>query len=135
MDKEITGDCCCESVAFKLKDDFRKLFFCHCEQCRKLTGSAHASNFFTSPSNIERTKGEGKIKRDDHPTRSLFKMFCTDCGSGLPFLSQNGKFLIISAGFLNEEPSKEVDAQIFCSEQAEWHKLGLKEVKLEGFPK
>lgn len=62
-------------------------------------------------------------------------MFCTDCGSGFPFLSQNGKSLIIPAGFLNEEPSKAVDAQIFCSEQAEWHKLGLKEVKSEGFPK
>ncbi len=27
MSKEITGGCCCESVAFKLKDDFDKFFF------------------------------------------------------------------------------------------------------------
>lgn len=135
MDKEITGGCCCESVAFKIKDDFEKFFFCHCEQCQKLTGSAHASNLFTSPSNIEWTKGEDKIKRYDHPTRSFSKVFCADCGSGLPFLSQSGKFLIVPAGSLNEEPSKAVDAQIFCSEQTEWHKSGLKAVKLEGFPK
>ncbi|MCA4700072.1 GFA family protein [Aeromonas hydrophila] len=59
--------------------------------------------------------------------------FCADCGSGLPFRSQSGKFLIVPAGSLNEEPSKTVDAQIFCSEQTEWHKSGLKAVKLEGF--
>lgn len=134
MEKEITGGCCCESVAFKLKDHFEKFFFCHCEQCRKLTGSAHASNLFTSSSNIEWTKGEDKIKRYDHPTRSFSKVFCADCGSGLPFLSQSGKFLIVPAGTLNEEPSKAVDAQIFYSEQTEWHKSGLKAVKLDDFP-
>ncbi len=135
MNKEITGGCCCGNVTFKLVDDFKKFFFCHCEQCRKLTGSAHASNLFTSASNIEWTLGEDKIKRYDHPTRSFSKAFCMDCGSGLPFLSQSGKFLIVPAGSLNEEPTKSLDAQIFCEEQAEWHKVGLTATKLEGFPK
>lgn len=135
MHKEITGGCCCESVAFKVKDDFGKFYFCHCEQCRKLTGSAHASNLFTSPSNIQWTKGEDKIKRFDHPTRSFSKVFCIECGSGLPSLSQSGKFLIVPAGSLNEEPSKELDAQIFCSEQTNWHKAGLQAEQMLGFPK
>lgn len=134
MNKEITGSCCCERVAFKVKDDFGKFFFCHCEQCRKLTGSAHASNLFTSPANIEWIKGEDKVKRYDHPTRSFSKSFCTDCGSGLPFVTQSGKFLIVPAGSLNEEPSKDPDAQIFCSEQAGWHKAALHVTKVAGFP-
>ncbi|WKD50055.1 GFA family protein [Microbulbifer spongiae] len=135
MNKEITGGCCCGSVLFKLEDDFENFFFCHCEQCRKLTGSAHASNLFTSPSNIAWIQGENKIKRYDHPARSFSKAFCKDCGSGLPFLSQSGKFLIVPAGALNAEPAKTLDAQIFCEEQAEWHKIGLKAMESEGFPK
>ncbi|MFB2927260.1 GFA family protein [Aeromonas hydrophila] len=71
----MTGGCCCESVAFKLKDDLVTCFFCHYEQCRKLTGSAHASNLFTFSSNIEWTKGEDKIKCYDHPTRLFPKIF------------------------------------------------------------
>ncbi|TLU64555.1 GFA family protein [Thalassotalea litorea] len=135
MNKEINGGCCCGSVTFKLEDNFAKFFFCYCEQCRKLTGSAHAANLFTSPSNIEWIKGEEKIKRYDHPTRSFARSFCSECGSGLPYLSQSGKFLIVPAGSLNEEPSKSLDAQIFCEEQAQWHKVGLNAVKFEGFPK
>lgn len=134
MSNEITGSCCCEGVAFKLENNFDKFFFCHCEQCRKLTGSAHASNLFTSPSNIEWTKGADKIQRYDHPTRSFSKSFCSDCGSGLPFLSQSGQSLIVPAGSLNEEPTKPLDAQIFCEEQAQWHKAGLNAMMIEGFP-
>ncbi|MDC5806238.1 GFA family protein [Vibrio europaeus] len=89
----------------------------------------------TSPSNIQWTKGEDKIKRFDHPTRSFSKAFCIECGSGLPYLSQSGKFLIVPAGSLNEEPSKELDAQIFCSEQTHWHKAGLQADQMLGFPK
>lgn len=135
MTKDLIGGCCCGNVAFKLKDDFSKFFFCHCEQCRKLTGSAHASNLFTSPDNIEWLKGEQNTKRYEHPTRSFAKVFCTDCGSGLPYLSQSGRFLIVPAGCLNEEPSKPVDAQIFCEEQTHWYKLGLKAPLVKGFAK
>lgn len=135
MTKDLIGGCCCGNVAFKLKDDFSKFFFCHCEQCRKLTGSAHASNLFTSPDNIEWLKGEQNTKRYEHPTRSFAKVFCTDCGSGLPYLSQSGRFLIVPAGCLNEEPSKPVDAQIFCEEQTHWHKHGLKAPLVKGFAK
>ncbi|WP_445778943.1 GFA family protein, partial [Shewanella sp.] len=109
--------------------------FCHCEQCRKLTGSAHASNLFTSPNNINWTKGVEKIKRYDHPQRSFSKAFCEHCASGLPFISQSGKYLIVPAGSLNGEPSIRLDAQIFCSEQTEWHKKGMQTAKVPGFPK
>jgi hypothetical protein len=135
MANVITGDCCCGNVAFTLEDNFSKFFFCHCAQCRKLTGSAHASNLFTSADNIKWLKGADKVKRYDHVDRSFTKSFCTDCGSGLPFLSQNGKALIVPAGSLNAEPSKVVDAQIFCAEQAEWHQVGLTINKESGFPK
>ena len=60
-------------------------------------------------------------------------MFCVECGSGLPFLSQSGKYLIVPAGSLDGEPSKKLDAQIFCSEQTEWHKVGLASIKVDGF--
>ena len=135
MDNEITGSCCCGEIAFTLKDNFSNFYFCHCEQCRKLTGSAHASNLFTSRDNIKWVKGKDKMKRYDHSERSFSKTFCKECGSGLPFLSQSGKFLIVPAGSLNEEPSKQLDAQIFCSEQTEWHKKGIKVGKVSGFPK
>lgn len=135
MTSLITGSCCCGDVAFTVEDNFSEFFFCHCEQCRKLTGTAHAANLFTSPDNINWTHGKEKIKRYDHQERSFSKAFCENCGSGLPFLTQSGKSLIVPAGSLNEEPSKKLDAQMFCAEQAEWHKIGANVAKFSGFPK
>jgi hypothetical protein len=131
----LTGSCCCGDVTFTLEDNFSQFFFCHCEQCRKLTGSAHASNLFTLPTNINWVTGADKVKRFAHKERSFSKAFCENCGSGLPFLSQSGKALIVPAGCLNEEPAKTLDAQIFCDEQAQWHKAGVKVAKVAGFPK
>jgi hypothetical protein len=135
MTNIISGSCCCGDVEFTLEDSFSNFFFCHCEQCRKLTGSAHASNLFTSPDNINWIKGVEKIKRYDHSERSFSKAFCENCASGLPFISKSGKSLIVPAGSLNGEPSIKLDAQIFCSEQTEWHKEGLQTAKVSGFPK
>ncbi len=134
MTKTLTGGCCCGEVAFSLQDNFSQFYFCHCEQCRKLTGSAHASNLFTSPDNIKWTKGEDNLVRYDHPTRTFSKVFCKVCGSGLPFVTQSGRLLIVPAGSLNEEPTIDVKANIFCAEQPKWYKAGLAAEKLDGFP-
>ncbi len=133
MPKSLTGNCCCGAVSYSLKDSFSHFYFCHCQQCRKLTGSAHASNLFTSPDNITWDKGLDQVKRYDDPDRSFSMVFCTECGSALPFVSKSGQFLIVPAGSLNDEPSKPLDAQIFCEEQAVWHKKGLQAKKVEGF--
>ena len=133
MTRLLTGGCCCGEVSYKVADNFRRFFFCHCEQCRKLTGTAHAANLFTSPDAIEWVKGQQHITRFNYPGRALSRAFCKTCGSALPFESQDSKYLLVPAGSLNEEPSKELDAQIFCEEQTEWHKKGLNGKKLIGF--
>ena len=135
MPKQITGSCCCGDVAFTVEDDFSDFFFCHCEQCRKLTGTAHAANLFTSPNNINWINGKEKVKHYDHQERSFSKAFCENCGSGLPFVTQSGTSLIVPAGSLDGEPSKRLDAQMFCAEQAEWHNIGVDVAKFSGFPK
>lgn len=134
MKKEISGGCYCGAIQFTLQDDFTNFYFCHCEQCRKMVGTAHAANLFTSPININWVKGKDLVKRYDDPNRSFTQAFCPECGSSLPYINKNGKSLIVPAGSLNEEPTKQVDAEIFCAEQPNWYKGGLKTKKYEGFP-
>ena len=134
MEKILTGGCVCGEVKFTLEDDFDNFYFCHCEQCRKMTGSGHASNLFTRPENIKWEKGLESIKRYDHPTRAFSQVFCIHCGSGLPYLSKSGKALVVPAGALDSEPAKQPDAHIFCSEEPGWHKAGLSAKRYPGFP-
>lgn len=134
MENKIAGGCFCGAVRFTVADDFKRFFFCHCEQCRKMTGSAHAANLFTAPDNITWDQGLELVTRFEHPTRSFTKAFCSKCGSGLPYVNQSGKALIVPAGCLDSEPSRTPDAQLFTVEETGWHKAGEKAPRCAGFP-
>jgi hypothetical protein len=51
--------------------------------------------------------------------------FCSECGSGLPYLSLSGKALIIPAGCLNGKPKLSPQNNIFWSQRAEWYDAAL----------
>lgn len=134
MQKKISGNCLCGAVNFVLEDNFSQFHLCHCTQCQKMTGSAHASNLFTQCGNIEWVSGEEKIKRYDYPNRDFSNAFCIDCGSHVPYVSKTGKYLIAPAGTLNEKPHLKAQDNIFWCERAPWYDESLKSVKCKTFP-
>lgn len=133
MEKVISGGCLCGAVRFELIDSFDNFYFCHCEQCRRVTGSSHASNAITSQANITWLKGGDSRVRFDHPTGAFTKVFCPKCGSGLPHDSQNGKDLVVPAGSLDSAPSMMPSAQIFCREKTEWFRKGIHAPENQGY--
>ena len=130
----ISGSCLCGKVSFESVNDFNQFHLCHCIQCQKTTGSAHASNLFTAPNNIKWLSGFDFVKRFDVPGRSISKAFCTECGCGVPYLSASGKALIIPAGCLNGAPNIEPQDNIFCSEKADWYAKAISAKTFEKFP-
>ena len=56
-------------IAFtvEIEGDFEQFFLCHCEQCRKDTGSAHAANLFANNARIKWLSGQNNITTG-HPT-------------------------------------------------------------------
>lgn len=117
----ISGSCLCGEVKFECENNFSEFHLCHCIQCQKATGSAHASNLFTAKDNITWLSGLACIRRFDIPGRSISKAFCTKCGSGLPYVSGIGKALVVPAGCLDGGPNLEPQDNIFWSERAIWY--------------
>lgn len=124
MSKILKGECLCGAVSFELEDDFKAFYQCHCRQCQQLTGSAFASNLFTSPGNIRWTDGREYVSSYVHPSRDFSNSFCAACGSALPFETKSGESLIVPAGSLRDQPSTQPQANIFVSEEACWLKAG-----------
>ncbi|MBL4765434.1 MAG: GFA family protein [Colwellia sp.] len=131
---KITGSCLCGKVTFESNNNFDQFHLCHCTQCQKTTGSAHASNLFTKPDNITWLSGFELVKRFDVPGRAISKSFCTECGCGVPFLSGTGKALVIPAGCLDSKPEIDPQDNIFCSEKAEWYDKAICAESFEKFP-
>lgn len=135
MTDKISGSCLCGSVTFDVGNQFRNFYFCHCSLCRKITGSAHASNLFTAPDAVTWRTGENNVEVFHHPTLSMAKAFCKTCGSGLPYVNLKKTFTIVPAGSLDEAPNSEQAKRIFWRDRAPWHDLIEDAPAFDEFPK
>ena len=134
MAEMITGSCLCGRVEYEVENQFENLFFCHCQQCRKITGSAHASNLFGNPNGFRWLQGQEDVKHFEYPGRQFTNVFCKECGSGLPFLNSDGTKIIVPAGTLNAEPKFSQQSKIFYEEQTNWCQTSEQTKTFDGFP-
>lgn len=134
MIRMLTGECLCGSVKFKLEDNFKAFYQCHCKQCQQLTGSAFASNLFTASENIEWLSGQDNILSYEHESRGFSKSFCKTCGSALPVINKSKTSLLVPAGSLNESSELQPQANIFTAEKSCWFNAGQNAENHIGFP-
>ncbi|MGQ1889047.1 GFA family protein [Thermophagus sp. OGC60D27] len=132
---EYSGSCLCKGITFKVTGDFESFYLCHCNYCRKDTGSAHAASLFSSTAQLEWTKTETEIKTYQPPESRHVKAFCANCGSALPNVQMDGKLLVVPAGCLDTKLEKRPDAHIFTANKACWDDALDDIKKFERLPK
>lgn len=115
-----SGSCLCEAVRFEIDGDFERFYLCHCEYCRKDTGSAHAANLFTAKAALRWLSGQEKVTQFTLPSTQHSRSFCSICGSALPSLQMNSTLLVVPAGSLNSDVPVRPNAHIFASSRATW---------------
>lgn len=120
MAKVYNGSCLCGDVRFKIEGEFENFYLCHCNYCRKDTGSAHAANLFSTTAKLDWTSGKDKIKTFTLPATRHTKSFCLNCGSPVPSVNTNESFLTVPAGCLDSKLSLRPNAHIFVSSRADW---------------
>ncbi|KDR72261.1 hypothetical protein GALMADRAFT_74028 [Galerina marginata CBS 339.88] len=106
------GSCLCKSVQYTVTGDPLTFRVCHCQNCRKATGSAFMTNVFFNKDNVCITEGEEMLGTyPDQETwngATLNRLFCSSCGSNV-FLRSTDKaavernIIIIALGTLNDD--------------------------------
>ena len=135
MSEAIDGACLCGRVKFRVRGPFLTFHLCHCSQCRRSTGSAHAANIFAEAEQIEWLGGEDLIKRYTPDEADVIsKCFCSHCGSLVPYTSLKSGKLIIPAGSLGAAPGIDPVDNIFWRDRADWYDAGLEAPHIEQFP-
>jgi hypothetical protein len=114
------GSCLCGAVRFEVEGNFENFYLCHCQHCRKDTGSAHAANLFSSTATLQWLCGQDKVTIFNLKTTQHRHCFCSTCGSALPDLQMNGTLLKVPAGGLDTDVLIRPDAHIFFSSKANW---------------
>ena len=121
MNKEHTGSCLCGGITFKIVGEAQRFFHCHCQRCRKSTGTGHCSNLFIATEAIEWLSGKDQ-KRSFKVTdaQRFVRHFCGNCGSPVPGYLEEPKLAIVPAGTLDNEPDFQPQARIFQGSRAKW---------------
>ncbi|MDB4115601.1 GFA family protein [Planktomarina sp.] len=90
-----SGKCLCGNVSYQCHSEPKAIFNCHCEDCRRATGSVFGTNLFVSESEVEIS---GEVSSYSHISDSgstMTKRFCSNCGS-LLFGSNSAKPNVVS---------------------------------------
>lgn len=121
------GSCLCGGVTFEF-DHFTGPFeLCHCNRCRKVSGSAFMAGVAAPRSAFRLLTGRDLIRTYDAPilnTPPAYRScFCIRCGSPVPDPSSDGQFIEIAAGTLDDDPGVKPDKHIFVEKKAAWHTI------------
>lgn len=118
----VSGSCLCGAVQYEVTGENKRFSHCHCQRCRKATGTGHASNLLMSPeAGIHWIKGEALLGRFKVPEAERFyNCFCTTCGSPMPRVIPELDAVLIPAGSLDVEPPVKPQQHIFWDSRAEW---------------
>jgi len=121
-DKLIRGSCLCGAVEFAIPSGQGGFQYCHCSRCRKTSGSSHAANLVLPAEQFRWLRGEHRVVQYTHePAERYCNAFCSTCGSKLPWRTRNGKWFIVTAGSLDEDPDLRPERNIFWGSRAPWY--------------
>jgi hypothetical protein len=123
----IKGECLCGAVQFEVASVVGPFELCHCNRCRKSSGSAYAAIVGVAVEGFRVTSGAKLIRSFELPVverpPGYRRFFCQNCGSPLPNPTPVGNWLGIPAGCLKEEPGLFPDKHIYVECKAGWDKV------------
>lgn len=109
-----SGKCLCGNVSYTCHTEPKAILNCHCEDCRRSTGSVFGTNLFVPEDEVEI---DGKLSSYSHTSDSgstMIKRFCNNCGS-LLFGNNSAKtgVLSIRAGTVDQSNLIEPTVNVF----------------------
>ncbi len=134
MSEMITGGCLCGEISFEYTDSPGPAAYCHCTDCRRITGSAFNISVPVSLAFFEIVSGSPKAftKRADSG-HELTRYFCGDCGSPIYVSSpRHPEIVYVKAGAFDDPDLVKPSHQSWTGSVVAWSKI---DDDLPGYPK
>ncbi len=112
------GGCYCGKVRFEVKGEVPPVIFCHCDQCRRISG-----HYVAGVSGVQnRTHIEGEVRW--FPTSPGYERgFCPNCGTHMFWHDMKRGHLSIMAGSFDKDVELEAKAHIFVGQKAGYYSI------------
>lgn len=123
----ITGSCLCGSVRFEIDRAVGPFELCHCNRCRKTSGSAFVAAIGVRTEDFRLVAGSDRIVRYQAPIierpPAYRTAFCGRCGSPVPDPQPGEAWFEIPAGSLDDDPGIRPDKHIFVEFIPDWSEI------------
>ncbi len=123
----IRGACLCGGVRFEIERTVGPFELCHCNRCRKASGSAFVAAVGVRTADFRLLQGLELIRTYDAPILehppAYRTAFCTRCGSPTPAPDPGADWFEIPAGLLENDPGLRPDKHIFVELKAPWFEI------------
>ncbi|MBW8815388.1 MAG: GFA family protein [Caulobacterales bacterium] len=114
-----TGGCLCGAVRFGLREKLSPVGFCHCSQCRRVSGTGSNAVLNVPGKRFQWLAGEDSLRR--YETASGWgTAFCAICGCPMPQPTPDGARMFVPAGALDGDPALRLAGHIFVGSKPAW---------------
>lgn len=122
MAQSLTGGCLCGGVRYRYDGDVGAAGYCHCVDCRKVSGSAFGVSVRVEAAGFRVVAGVPKsFTKIGDSGRSVTRFFCPDCGSPLYTLPPlHPDTVFIKAGSLDDPSVVEPQRQAWTRSRVSW---------------
>ena len=118
---QLTGECFCGSIKYKIDGSVFDARSCHCSRCRKAFSSQASSYALVNPDEFAWLQGEEFLTSFESQPGFGFQ-FCSKCGSTLCG-THDGNVHGITLGCLNQDPEIKIAYHLFVGSKAQWEVL------------
>ncbi len=125
MTKKYTGKCLCGAVTYTVDGLPVVVAQCHCEECRRLSGTGHTVGAMFVSDAVVVTGNLSEFSYSPDTGSEVTRLFCAKCGS--PIYGKNTrmpKHLTLSLGTMDDAIGLEVEVVIFERDRPHWDRLG-----------
>ena len=113
-----TGSCLCGGVKYEVNGPLRAVVACHCEQCRKQTGTYMSA---TAAKDADLKIIENGSLKWFRSSQSASRGFCGECGSVLFWKGDGRDSPAITAGSLDGPTGLSLEGHIFCETAGDYY--------------
>jgi hypothetical protein len=123
----IRGSCLCGGVTYEIERAVGPAEFCHCNRCRKTSGSNALLTMRVRTEDYRLLSGRELMRSYAAPVLyrppAYVSWFCSVCGSPMPEPAPQGESFEIPAGSLDGDPGIRPDKHIFVELLPAWDEL------------
>jgi len=130
----IRGSCLCGRVGYELRGIPQAMYYCHCNMCRKATGSSFATNMLVRSDDFVIVTGRAHVKPYES-SPGEYRHFCSECGSPIyGEAAARPNMVSLRCGTLDDDPGVRPQLHIHVASKSPWFAMTDQIPKFPGEP-